>query len=133
MSDIVECLSSCAAEFDLYIPELVHIYLNLQNVPEEGIQGVLWRQNTIDSPLNSADIGMELWEHKNAKADFMKCYIFASDIWRSADILVEDSVRRQRPQTNYIDQETKSTLNTGLLQKDGVVQFQGGSRHKWTV
>ncbi len=103
MSNIVECLSSCATEFDLYIPELVHIYLNLQNVLEEGIQGVLWGQSSTDSFVNSADIGMELWKHKNPKADFMKCYIFASDIWRSADILVEDSVRRKTPQTTYID------------------------------
>ncbi|KAH9205128.1 hypothetical protein DL95DRAFT_470862 [Leptodontidium sp. 2 PMI_412] len=93
MNVIVERLSSPAAELDLCAPELVRIYRNLPNVPEERIQGVLRRHSAINAFLNSADIGIELWKHNDS-------------------FPVEGGIRRRRPQPHPTGQETKSTRDT---------------------
>lgn len=66
-NSIIERLSSPAAILDDYAPKLLQKYRSLRNVPPGVVAGICERHSCVNSFLNSADEGFELYIRRHGR------------------------------------------------------------------
>ncbi|KAL9102358.1 MAG: hypothetical protein Q9163_002480 [Psora crenata] len=125
LNALIERLSAPAARLDVLVPKLEKECQRLGNVPESVIINAREMHTCVNSFLNSADDGLNLWK---------KNEILWEDLLNQADILVESEIRRRRPiirESPVIDEveldveaeHTKKQLEDGTLVQTSIRRY----------